>query len=191
MDLVPERYNASSLIDRNLDAGRGAKVAITCGDEQVTYGELARRINRVGHGLRQLGIRREERVLLVLNDTPAFPVSFFGAMRLGAVPVPLNTLLKLADYRFLVADSEARAIIVDAEHYARVRAAIDGDAGLTESVAVVVANGRAEDAHALDDLLAAGADWLTPANTHRDDAAFWLYSSGSTGHPTGGVHLLH
>jgi benzoate-CoA ligase family protein len=191
MDLVPERYNASRLIDRNLDAGRAEKVAITCGDEQITYDGLARRINRVGHGLRQLGIRREERVLLVLNDTPAFPVSFFGAMRLGAVPVPLNTLLKPADYRFLLEDSEARAIIVDAEHYARVRAAIDGDAGLTESVAVIVANGRAEDAHALDDLLAAGGDWLTPADTHRDDAAFWLYSSGSTGRPKGVVHLHH
>ena len=193
MDLVPERYNASRLIDRNLDAGRAAKVAITCGDEQVTYGELARRINRMGHGLRHLGIRREERVLLVLNDTPAFPVSFFGAMRLGAVPVPLNTLLKPADYRFLVEDSEARAIIVDAEHYGRVRTELDGyDAGpTTEAVAVVVANGRAEGAHALDDLLAAGGDWLTPANTHRDDAAFWLYSSGSTGHPKGVVHLHH
>ena len=91
---TPEWYNASVLVDRNLEAGRAEKVAIFYGDEEVTYGELARRINRFGHALKDLGIGQEDRVLLVLNDTPSFPVAFFGAMRIGAVPIPVNTLLQ-------------------------------------------------------------------------------------------------
>jgi len=97
---TPEWYNASVLVDRNLEAGRAEKVAIYYGEQEVTYGELARRINRFGHALEGLGIGQEDRVLLVLNDTPSFPVAFFGAMRMGAIPIPANTLLKEDDYRF-------------------------------------------------------------------------------------------
>ena len=90
---TPEWYNASVLVDRNLEAGRADKVAIFFGAEEVTYGELARRINRFGHALRGMGVDREDRVLLMLNDTPSFPTAFFAAMRIGAVPIPANTLL--------------------------------------------------------------------------------------------------
>ena len=76
---IPQWYNASVLVDRNLEAGRAEKVAIYCGDEQVTYGELTRRINRFGHALREMGLDREDRVLLMLNDTPSFPTAFFAA----------------------------------------------------------------------------------------------------------------
>ncbi|HET8626485.1 MAG TPA: benzoate-CoA ligase family protein [Thermomicrobiales bacterium] len=188
MTAMPERYNASLLLDRNLEAGRGDKVAIYCEDERVTYGDLLRRVSRLGHALRALGLRREERVLLVLNDTPAFPVSFFAAIRAGAVPIPVNTLLGAADYRYFVADSGAPIAVVDAQHLGKVREAV---ADLPEPPRLIVANGRSEGAEALDDLLAAGPDELTPADTHRDDPAFWLYSSGSTGRPKGAVHLQH
>ena len=93
---TPEWYNASVLVDRNLEAGRADKVAIFYGAEEVTYGELARRINRFGHALRGMGVDREDRVLLMLNDTPSFPTAFFAAMRIGAVPIPANTLLEQA-----------------------------------------------------------------------------------------------
>jgi 4-hydroxybenzoate-CoA ligase len=97
---VPDQFNiADYLVDRNVREGRGGRAAILCGDESVTYAEVAERSNRVGNGLRSLGVRREERVLLLLLDTPAFAYGFFGAQKIGAVPIPTNTLLKSQDYR--------------------------------------------------------------------------------------------
>jgi benzoate-CoA ligase len=190
MITVPEWYNASVIVDRNLEAGREDKVAVFCGSDEVTYGDLARRINRFGHALKEeLGVEQEDRVLLVLNDTPSFPVAFFAAMRIGAVPVPVNTLLDAEEYRFFVEDSRAKVVVADREFHEKVREALDG-AG--EPVELVLANGRGEEeAHILEDLLEAGEDELSPDSTHKDDAAFWLYSSGSTGNPKGVVHLHH
>ncbi|MCL6439664.1 MAG: benzoate-CoA ligase family protein, partial [Rubrobacteraceae bacterium] len=185
---IPRWYNASELIDRNLEAGRSGKVAVRCGGEEVTYGELARRMNRFGSVLGELGVRQEDRVLMVLNDTPAFPVVFFGAMRMGAVPIPVNTLLGAEDYRFFVEDSRARVVVVDETLYGKVW---EGLEGYGEPVEVIVANGDVEGRKTLDELLEGGEDELSPARTHRDDPAFWLYSSGSTGRPKGAVHLQH
>jgi benzoate-CoA ligase family protein len=188
MFTLSERYNASELLDRNLHAGRAAKTAIICGEERVSYGELARRVNRFASGLQTLGLRREERVLLLLNDTPVFPVAFLGAIRMGAVPIPVNTLLSADDYRFMLDDSYARLVVADAMFLPTLRAA---QAGAREPAALVIANGPAEGALAFDELLAVGSDSFDPADTHRDDMAFWLYSSGSTGRPKGAVHLQH
>jgi benzoate-CoA ligase family protein len=189
MITVPEWYNASLIVDRNLEAGREDKVAIYSGDDEVSYGELARRINWFGHALREeLDVRQEDRVLLVLDDTPAFPTAFFAAMRIGAVPVPVNTLVDADEYRFYVEDSRARIVVADGKFYEKVRDALKG---VEEPVGLVLTNGREEGAHILEDLLESGDDELSPANTHKDDAAFWLYSSGSTGNPKGVVHLHH
>jgi benzoate-CoA ligase family protein len=189
MITVPEWYNASVIVDRNLEAGREDKVAIYSGDDEVSYGELARRINRFGGVLREeLGVRGEDRVLLVLDDTPAFPTAFFAAMRIGAVPVPVNTLVDADEYRFYVENSRARIVVADGKFYEKIRDALKG---VEEPVGLVLANGREEGAHILEDLLESGDDELSPANTHKDDAAFWLYSSGSTGNPKGVVHLHH
>ena len=186
---TPEWYNASVLVDRNLEAGRADKVAIYCSEDRVTYGELARRINRFGYALKEMGVDREDRVLLLLNDTPAFPTAFFAAMRIGAVPIPANTLLRPQDYRFFVENSRARVVVCDEMHHATVREALEGYE--EERVEVIVAGGRAEGAGALDELLETGEDELDPVATHKDDPAFWLYSSGSTGKPKGAVHLHH
>jgi benzoate-CoA ligase len=189
MITVPEWYNASLIVDRNLEAGREDKVAIFYSDDEVSYGELARRINRFGRALREeLGVRQEDRVLLVLDDTPSFPTAFFAAMRIGAVPVPVNTLVGADEYRFYVEDSRARIVVADRKFYDKVRDALRG---VEEPVDLVLTNGREEGAHILEDLLEAGDDELSPAVTHKDDAAFWLYSSGSTGNPKGVVHLHH
>ncbi len=188
MMTVPERYNVSSLLDRNLEAGRADNVAISCGDERVTYRELVRRVCRFGSALKGLGLRREERVVMVLNDSPAFPVTFFGAIRAGCIPVPTNSLLKWEDHRYFIADSYARVVVVDQEHYEKVQRALEGR---PEKVEVIVANGRVPGTTSFDDLLQSGRDDLSPADTHRDDTAFWLYSSGSTGNPKGVVHLQH
>ncbi|MGB9104929.1 MAG: AMP-binding protein, partial [Terriglobales bacterium] len=110
---IPDRFNAAAhFIDPHARL-RPDRVAIECGDERVTYGELVARVNRVGNALRgALGVRMEERVLLLLLDTPDFAACFFGAIKIGAVPVPVNTLLRPNDYQYLLNDSRARVAIV-------------------------------------------------------------------------------
>jgi benzoate-CoA ligase family protein len=181
----PERFNASLLVDRNLEAGRGDKVAFHAPDATLTYDGLRRASNRAGNLLAELGVRREDRVLMVLDDTSAFPATFLGAMRMGAVPVPVSPLDKADNFRHFVDDSYARVVVAEAPLVPMLReAAGDG-------VTLVSANGPAEGAIDLAEALAAQSDELAPAPTHRDDMAFWLYSSGSTGRPKGVVHLHH
>src|SRR4029077_17302466 len=113
---VPETFNvATYFVDRNVAEGRGAKVAIECGDARITYDEVLRNVNRVGSALRRLGVRPEERVLLLLLDGPEFVYSFFGAIKIGAVPIPLNTLWKPGDYQHVIRDSRAGVLIASAE----------------------------------------------------------------------------
>jgi benzoate-CoA ligase len=177
--IAAERYNASTLIDANLAAGRGAHTALFFGDERISYDELFARVCAMGWLLHEWGIERENRVLLVLGDTPAFPVAFFGALRIGAVPVAVNPLYKASDYQFFLTDSDARLVVTDAAQLDKVNEAI---AAHGASVNIIVAE-------ELNELLAEQDTMLIPADTHRDDMAFWLYSSGSTGNPKGVVHL--
>ena len=110
---VPERFNiADYLVDRHVREGRGGRTAILFGDESISYAQVAERSNRLANGLRAMGLRREERVMLLLHDTPAFVYGFFGAQRIGAVPIPTNTLLKSQDYQYMLNDSRARVAIV-------------------------------------------------------------------------------
>ncbi|HEU5484350.1 MAG TPA: AMP-binding protein, partial [Microlunatus sp.] len=185
---LPERYNVSTILDRNLEAGRGAKVALRGDGGEATYQQLVDDACAAGRALRALGVQREQRVLLVQDDSPAFVAAFLGAIRAGMVPVPLNPLFKADDYRYLLADSDAQAVIVDLELLDKVREAL---AVHPERVELIVVGGAAEGAHGFSELLAEHAGELAPANTHRDDPAFWLYSSGSTGRPKGVVHLQH
>jgi benzoate-CoA ligase len=186
---VPDQFNvANYLVDRHVHDGRGGRTAILCGDESVTYAQVAERSNRVGNGLRSLGVRREERVLLLLLDTPAFAYSFFGAQKIGAVPIPTNTLLKSQDYRYMLNDSRATAAIVS-EPLLPQLAAIPRDE--LPYLQHLVTDGRpTANAIGFDQLLAAEPA-LEPEPTSKDDAAFWLYSSGTTGFPKGAVHLHH
>jgi len=163
---IPERFNASLLLDRNLEAGRESKAAILCGDQTVTYSELFARTCGVGAALRDLGIDRGERVLVVMDDCPWLPAAFLGAMRIGVVPVPVNPLLGPDDYPYFVEDSGARLAIVDRTCAEKVRA---------PTMLLV------------DEL--EPSDEFAPVDTAHDDVGFWLYSSGSTGRPKGVVHL--
>jgi benzoate-CoA ligase family protein len=185
---VPERYNVGTLLDANLAAGRAGKVAIVCGEERVTYGDLFARVCAMGRALRALGIRREDRVVLILDDTPAFPVAFWGAVRIGAVPVPINPLLRVEDYRFFVDDTDARAVVAEPTYLDKLAQALTDR---PEPPEVVSAGDVPAPGHRLGALLAAHRGELDPANTHRDDVALMLYSGGSTGRPKGVVHLHH
>src|SRR5579864_5935953 len=109
---LPEQFNAAGyFVDRHITEGRGEKIAIECAERSVTYRQLFESVNRVGNALKELGVRIEERVFLLLLDTPEFAACFFGAIKIGAVPVPVNTLLKPADYEFLLNNSRARVVV--------------------------------------------------------------------------------
>jgi benzoate-CoA ligase family protein len=158
--------NASTLLDANLAAGRGEKTAISCGGERITYGELFRRACGAGAALRALGVDVADRVLMVMDDCVDFPAVFLGAIRIGAVPVPINPLYAADEYAHFVADSGASVVVVDAACAEKVEAA---------RIVLV-------------DELRKTEDELAPAPTRADDMAFWLYSSGSTGLPKGVIH---
>ncbi len=187
---LPDRFNAAEhFVDRHLAEGRGSKAAIECGDAHLTYGELAARVNRFGNALKNLGVRIEERVLLLLLDTPEFAVSFFGAIKIGAVAVPVNTLLKPADYKYLLNNCRARVAIVTDSLLPLLAEIPRTDLLYLEQIVVV---GHAPDNTIwFETLLGQSSPELDAAATCKDDAAFWLYSSGSTGAPKACVHLQH
>jgi len=188
--LLPDEFNAAAyFIDRHLSEGRSGKVAIECGDLRVTYGQLAGLVNHFGNALKTLGVRMEERVLLLLIDTPEFAASFFGAIKIGAVPVPVNTLLKPADYKYLLNNSRARVAVVSESLLAPIQQIPRAELRFLETIVVV---GQAPPGMlSFDELTSKSASDLAPAPTRKDDAAFWLYSSGSTGQPKACVHLQH
>ena len=188
---LPERLNAASaLVDVHLRERRSAKPAILCGDRTVTYGDLHASVNRLGNALKELGVRLEERVAILLPDSPEFAFAFFGAMKIGAVSVPLNTLLTPRDYEYLLNDCRARVLIVHSsllDHIAPIRANLRYLEHIVVSHGVPPLHGHL----CLQSLMQSASPSLDPANTSKDDAAFWLYSSGTTGAPKGTIHLHH
>jgi benzoate-CoA ligase len=181
-----ERCNASEIVDRQVERGRGDVRAVVAEDATLTYDELRRQVNRAAQALRELGVRREQRVLLVLDDTTVFPIVFLGAMRIGAVPVPVSALDKDENFRHYVADSYAEVVVTDADLCERLSRALN-DPGLR----YLVRGGEGAGVIELDEAMRGQSDELEAMATHRDDMAFWLYSSGSTGKPKGVVHLHH
>jgi benzoate-CoA ligase len=181
-----ERCNAGEIVERQVERGRGDARAVVAEDATLTYDELRRQVNRAGGLLRELGVRREQRVLLVLDDTTVFPILFLGAMRIGAVPVPVSALDKDENFRHYVADSYAEVVVTDEQLSERLRAVLDDP-----RLRYLVRGGSGSGVIELDEGLSAQPDELEAVATHRDDMAFWLYSSGSTGKPKGVVHLHH
>jgi len=187
---LPRQFNvATHFLDHHLKEGRADKVAIECGEERVTYRQLSERVNQAGNALKKLGVRHEERVALLLLDTPEFACCFFGAIRIGAVPVPLNTLLKPAEYQYMLNDSRARIAIVSESLYPQIQAI--GKENLRYLETLVIAGKPLDGLHCLHHLMNESSGELQAEPTCKDDPAFWLYSSGSTGFPKGCVHLHH
>jgi benzoate-CoA ligase len=139
-----------------------------------------------------LGVRPEERVFLLLLDTPEFASSFFGAIKIGAVPVPVNTLLKAADYEFLLNDSRARVAVVSASLFPVLQAIPQTQLHYVEKFVVIGDAGVGPPASmSFTAWIHDQSTSLEPARSGKDDVAFWLYSSGSTGRPKACVHLQH
>ncbi|MBT5943376.1 MAG: benzoate-CoA ligase family protein [Rhodospirillaceae bacterium] len=194
---VPERYNASEILFRNLDAGRGARTAILAADISLTYQDLCDLAGQAGNALRDCGLRRGDRVAMVLDDTPVYPAAFFGAVRAGYVPVLINILSTPDLLRYYIEDSAAPIVMCEAALLDTLHEALADGPAVDR---VIVVNGEADGEVSADfpipiegwDAFIGGQGAaLDVADTHRDEMAFWMYSSGSTGRPKGIVHLQH
>jgi len=185
----PEVFNfAQHLLEVN--AERPGKTAFVDDLSSLSYGELENRVRRTAAALRALGVRREERVLILMHDTTDWPVAFLGAIFAGIVPVPVNTLLTAADYAYMLEHSRAQAVFVSGALLPVLKGALTTSDHEVQKVIVShplaplgfgeVAFGAFYESH---------APALRAAPTRADDPAFWLYSSGSTGRPKGAVHV--
>jgi len=185
---IPREYNAAvDLLERNLAAARAHKTAFVDDAGSYSFAELAERADRAGNALLALGLEPEQRVALCLLDGVDFPACFLGAIKAGLVAVPVNTLLTTEDYAYILRDTRAKVLVVSAALLERFLPLV-GELPHLRHV-VVSGDGPAHGHARLAALMAAAPTALAPAATTRDDAAFWLYSSGSTGQPKGVVHL--
>ncbi len=183
-------YNAAAdFVDRNVREGRGDRLAFVDPRRSLTYRQLQARCNRFANALPRLGIGRERRVMMIMLDTVEFPVVFWGAIKAGVVAVPINTLLTLEQWQFMIEDSRSDAVVISADLLERARPVLD-DIARRRHLHVIVADGAPGPGDiGLDDLLAGSSDEAETAATHADETAFWLYSSGSTGNPKGTRHV--
>ncbi len=184
MTEVPKRFNVADYILQKTDEF-ASKTAYICGDRRITYGDLQQKVNQAGWAFKESGIEMEDRVLLLMKDTPDLPIAFLGAIKIGAVPVVLNNWLKAEDYKYLFNDSRGKLLIADKTllHFYE---EIKTDLPFLKKVITV---GKVSGYDDFDNWIGSKPIELKSAPTNRDDSAFWLYSSGSTGTPKGVVHL--
>ncbi len=187
-------YNAvSDFVDANVARGLGGKIAFVDSERSLTYAELQARSCRFATALKTLGLTQENRIVLALHDSVDYPVAFWGALRAGIIPIPVNPLLTAEQYAYLLADSRAAAVVVSAAMLPtllsigdrlRLRAIVVVGAGPEDGAAL-----RCRDVLAFEDVLALGEPQPFVAPTLSDEVAFWMYTSGSTGDPKAVKHV--
>ncbi|HVN95961.1 MAG TPA: benzoate-CoA ligase family protein [Syntrophorhabdaceae bacterium] len=188
-DHIPQYYNITSkLVDENVAKGLGDKIAIYYRDKTYTYSKIQQLINKVGNALLLLGTHMEDRVVLAMNDSPEAIASFYGAIKIGAVPVPLNPLYTADEYRLLLNNSRARCMIIHEEYLEEVKVWKEKLLYLRN---IVVVSQKRNGHISFWDLVDHCSDELDVAYTTMDDQAFWNYTSGSLGVPKAAVHLQH
>jgi benzoate-CoA ligase family protein len=187
-----KRFNLTSwFVDRHLEEGRGDRTALVCGEQRVTYAELAALVNRTGHVLRDLGVRQEERVLLALSDGVEFVATWYAAQKIGAVTTEIYTFLPPKDIAYYLEYTRAAVVVVDDTTIDRVREAwIElGDRPWPRALlAVGEVDDLGEGEASFDALVADASDALDPAPTAPDDIAIWKFTTGSTGMPKACAH---
>jgi benzoate-CoA ligase family protein len=187
---VPEQLNmASYFLEENLLRGRASKAAIYYQDNVYTYDDLCRLTNRVGNVMRGLGVEPENRVLLILQDSPEWLASWFGAIKIGGVGTHAYTYLRASDYSDFIELVRPKVVVVDASTLDRVR---EGARGLRYPKAILFSGDSPphleEREYHLQSLLRTAAEELDAEPTHRDDIALWNFSGGTTGKPKAVPH---
>ncbi|RJX24495.1 MAG: benzoate-CoA ligase family protein [Dethiobacter sp.] len=186
---ISQEFNLGAfLLDRHIQEGRGEKVAVYYRDKKVTYAEIVSYANRVGNVLQELGVEIENRVMFSLPDCPEFLYVYFGAMRMGAVPVPVTTMALPADYRYYLNDSRAKVFVTTPEIADKIKE-VQGDLRHLKHFIVLGEPGPGQ--LSFEELIESASDSMEIVPTSKDDMCFWLYSSGTTGRPKGVVHLHH
>jgi benzoate-CoA ligase family protein len=185
---VADQFNACEwLVDRHVNEGDGDRIAFVSGDQRLTYAELLDAVQAAAAGLRRLGVRPEERVMLVLRDRPELAIGILAAMRIGAIAMPVNPLLPQRDLLTICRDARARCAVVDATAQPLL-AALAADAPDLAAVVRLGAGGDSESSGPLwSDLLAAGGNGSVDSTT-AESPCFWLCTSGTTGRPKLAMH---
>jgi benzoate-CoA ligase len=186
---IKEHYNAANrFIEENVRKGLGNKVAIICEDEQVTYQDLLRRVNQFGSALRNVDVESENRILLLTYDSPEFVVSFFGAMKIGAIPIPVNTMLQPHDYEYLLNNSRAKVLVVHEDFWEKIKDYRERFIYLKQVIVISENVSICTDVVDFLEFVNCASEDLETYYSSPEDSAFWLYSSGSTGNPKGVIH---
>src|SRR5512137_2362108 len=179
-------FNATDyFVDRNIRQGKGHKVAVYTEYRNYTYNDIQKMVNKTANGLRELGVQVDDRVIMLMLDVPQFYAIFWGAVKIGAVPIPLNTMLTPEDYEYYLNDSRARVLVVS-EQLMPVVSQIKGDLLYLRDLIVI---SETKGAHIpFRQKYRHASETIKTEFTTKDDVGFWLYSSGSTGAPKGAIH---